>query len=262
MGSRSPAIIAGDLDPTIVVVEFEDSGYETHAPLGIRLAQALYHGSDHRSQVCTVLTTLGIEPPGIEVWDFAARDGPHVHDRIDRNARSLLPLEPPARRRASDAQRQGRTRPPQQRVASCGAAFGDERRAREIVVFLFRRKKKDEEPVDMEARSPESGLKYKDIALLGQMMKQGADLNLPRHALYYLYFSTAESAEAGAIDARAAAYSCEVREPRPAYPGQWALVCERHDAVLDIAGARGADDLFQEIADRHAGEFDGWEAAV
>ncbi len=68
-------LIAGDLDPASVVIEHEDSGYDTHAPLGIRLAQALYHGTDHRSQVCTALTTLGIEPPAIEVWDFAARDG-------------------------------------------------------------------------------------------------------------------------------------------------------------------------------------------
>jgi uncharacterized damage-inducible protein DinB len=68
-------LIAAELDPATVIVEYEDSGYETHAPLGIRLAQALYHGTDHRSQVCTALTTLGVEPPGIEVWDFAARDG-------------------------------------------------------------------------------------------------------------------------------------------------------------------------------------------
>jgi uncharacterized damage-inducible protein DinB len=64
-------VIAGDLDPATVVVEHEDNGSETHAPLGIRLAQALYHGTDHRSQVCTALTTLGIEPPAIEVWDIA-----------------------------------------------------------------------------------------------------------------------------------------------------------------------------------------------
>jgi uncharacterized damage-inducible protein DinB len=68
-------MIAGELDPTTDVVEYEDSGYETHAPLGIRLAQALYHGTDHRSQVCTALTSLGIEPPAIEVWDLAREDG-------------------------------------------------------------------------------------------------------------------------------------------------------------------------------------------
>ena len=68
-------IVAGDLDAATVVVEYEDSGYETHAPLGIRLAQALYHGTDHRSQVCTALTNLGIEPPAIEAWDLARQDG-------------------------------------------------------------------------------------------------------------------------------------------------------------------------------------------
>ena len=77
MEAHDPAwqrLVAGDPDPSTVVVEYEDSGYETHAPLGIRLAQALYHGTDHRSQVCTALTTLGIAPPAIEVWDFAALD--------------------------------------------------------------------------------------------------------------------------------------------------------------------------------------------
>ena len=69
--------ISDALDPTIDVVEIEDSGYETHAPLGIRLAQALHHGTDHRSQVCTALTALGIEPPSIDVWDFG-----HLDDRV------------------------------------------------------------------------------------------------------------------------------------------------------------------------------------
>jgi hypothetical protein len=129
-------------------------------------------------------------------------------------------------------------------------------------MFLFKRKAKNEEPVDMEARSPESGLKYKDIALLGQMLQQGADLNQPRHALYYLYFGTAEAAEAGAGEGRAAGYTCEIRDPLEAYPGQWSVVCERSDALLNVPGVRQADDLFQGIADRLKGEFDGWEAAV
>ncbi len=72
-------LIAGDLDPTTVVIEYEDNGYETYAPLGIRLAQALHHGTDHRSQICTALTSLGIEPPAIDVWDFGSLDGRHFH---------------------------------------------------------------------------------------------------------------------------------------------------------------------------------------
>ncbi|MBA2381876.1 MAG: DinB family protein [Chloroflexi bacterium] len=62
-------------DPTTDIVEYEDNGYETHAPLGIRLGQVLYHGTDHRSQVNTALTSLGIEPPAIEGWDIAREDG-------------------------------------------------------------------------------------------------------------------------------------------------------------------------------------------
>ena len=64
-----------DLDPDAVLVRRRDDGSETHAPMGIRLAQALHHGTDHRSQVCTALTALGIEPPAIDVWDFGDQDG-------------------------------------------------------------------------------------------------------------------------------------------------------------------------------------------
>jgi Regulator of ribonuclease activity B len=126
--------------------------------------------------------------------------------------------------------------------------------------FLFRRKSRDE--IDMEARSPELGIKYKDVSLLELMVEQGADLTQPRHALYFLYFNSADVAHAAADDGRAAGYTCEVRDPVPQRPGQWSVVCERPDALLDPAGVRAADDLFQGIADRHSGEFDGWEAAV
>ena len=68
-------LIAGSLDPELDVVEYEDSGWETHAPLGVRLAQALDHGTDHRSQICTALTSIGIDPPAIQVWDYAERAG-------------------------------------------------------------------------------------------------------------------------------------------------------------------------------------------
>jgi len=74
-GPEYASLLAGDLDPDRIVVRRRDDGSETHAPFGIRLAQALHHGTDHRSQICTVLTTLGIEPPLIDVWDYADQDG-------------------------------------------------------------------------------------------------------------------------------------------------------------------------------------------
>ena len=127
---------------------------------------------------------------------------------------------------------------------------------------LFSRKKRDEEPVDPNDRSPQLGVKYKDLQLLGALMQQGADLTKPRHALYYLYFANREAAEDGAAQARSAGYACEVRAPLPEYPEQWSLVCERSDAILDPNGVIAADDLFQGIADRLEGDFDGWEAAA
>jgi hypothetical protein len=129
--------------------------------------------------------------------------------------------------------------------------------------FLDRlRGKAPEEPLDMDERSAETGLKYKDLLLLGQMMQQGADLKQPRHALYYLYFGTREVAEEAATEGRAAGYSCEVREPLPDNAGQWSMLCERDDVVLDPKSVREADDLFEGIATRFGGDFDGWEAAV
>jgi uncharacterized damage-inducible protein DinB len=73
--ARWSELVAGDLDPDTVIVRRREDGSETHAPISIRLAQALHHGTDHRSQVCTVLTSLGIEPPGIDVWDYGEQAG-------------------------------------------------------------------------------------------------------------------------------------------------------------------------------------------
>ena len=64
----------GDLDPEADNVVRRD-GWEYHVPLGVRLAQVVHHGTDHRSQVCTALTSLGIEPPEIDLWAYADATG-------------------------------------------------------------------------------------------------------------------------------------------------------------------------------------------
>jgi len=74
-GAAWSGLLAQDLDPDAVTVRRREDGSKTHAPMGIRLAQALRHGTDHRSQFCTVLTTLGVEPRAIDVWDIGAQDG-------------------------------------------------------------------------------------------------------------------------------------------------------------------------------------------
>ena len=74
-GAAWSSLLAQDLDPDLVVVRHREDGSESHAPMGVRLAQALHHGTDHRSQVCTSLTMLGVEPPAIDVWDLADEGG-------------------------------------------------------------------------------------------------------------------------------------------------------------------------------------------
>jgi uncharacterized damage-inducible protein DinB len=74
-GPAWSALLATGLDPEANVVRHRDDGSESHAPMGIRLTQALHQGTDHRSQVCTALTTLGMEPPEIDAWAFAGSQG-------------------------------------------------------------------------------------------------------------------------------------------------------------------------------------------
>ncbi len=74
-GAGWSTVLDGELDPDAILVRHRDDGSEFHAPRGVRLAQVLHHGTDHRSQICTALTTLGLEPPEIDVWDFAWEQG-------------------------------------------------------------------------------------------------------------------------------------------------------------------------------------------
>jgi uncharacterized damage-inducible protein DinB len=75
-GALWSGLLAQDLDPNAMVKEIDaDDGYERDATTGIRLAQALTHGTDHRSQICTALTALGVDPPGIDAWTYGLQAG-------------------------------------------------------------------------------------------------------------------------------------------------------------------------------------------
>jgi uncharacterized damage-inducible protein DinB len=39
------------------------------------LVQAFNHATDHRSQICTILTALGIEPPDLSGWEWSLAAG-------------------------------------------------------------------------------------------------------------------------------------------------------------------------------------------
>ena len=67
-------LLATDADADFDSVE-RGEGWEFHAPLGLRLAQAIHHGTDHRSQICTALTSLGVTPPDIDLWAYGEATG-------------------------------------------------------------------------------------------------------------------------------------------------------------------------------------------
>jgi uncharacterized damage-inducible protein DinB len=67
-------LLAGDPDPDAWVIERGDR-WEFHSRLGLRLAQVVHHGTDHRSQICTALTGLGVTPPEIDLWAYGEATG-------------------------------------------------------------------------------------------------------------------------------------------------------------------------------------------
>lgn len=46
-------------------------GTDRDVPAGVVLMQALHHGNEHRSQVATILTQLGVTPPEWGLWEWA-----------------------------------------------------------------------------------------------------------------------------------------------------------------------------------------------
>jgi uncharacterized damage-inducible protein DinB len=69
-------LLGGSIDADAASREVDpDDGFERVAPMGIRLAQALHHGNDHRSQICTALTMLGVTPPALDAFTFGQEDG-------------------------------------------------------------------------------------------------------------------------------------------------------------------------------------------
>jgi uncharacterized damage-inducible protein DinB len=67
-------LLAANPDGETDIPEHGD-GWTFHAPTGFRLAQVIHHGTDHRSQICTALTGLGIEPPEIDLWAYGESAG-------------------------------------------------------------------------------------------------------------------------------------------------------------------------------------------
>ena len=54
---------------TLIVVE-EAFGVRFEIQADVILVQVINHSTEHRSQICTVLTSFGVEPPAIDLWAY------------------------------------------------------------------------------------------------------------------------------------------------------------------------------------------------
>ena len=44
-------------------------------PVSLFLIQAINHGTEHRSQIATILTQIGVEPPEMDGWTYFETSG-------------------------------------------------------------------------------------------------------------------------------------------------------------------------------------------
>ena len=107
------------------------------------------------------------------------------------------------------------------------------------------------------------GLSERDRLVLHHLVEAGADLDEPRHGLFFVHFPDEALAEAGATDGRARDFECRVNEPQPDDdPPRWWVVCEQPAIVLNGTTVRDLSAFFEQIAATHGGHYDGWEASV
>lgn len=64
--------LAGDVDSEHPLPPDEGTN---PIPAGVVIAVVLYHGSEHRGQICTILGALGYEPPDLTPWAYAFASG-------------------------------------------------------------------------------------------------------------------------------------------------------------------------------------------
>lgn len=53
----------------------DPEGRNLRMPVALFLLQAVNHGTEHRSQVATILTRLGVEPPDMDGWTYFFASG-------------------------------------------------------------------------------------------------------------------------------------------------------------------------------------------
>ena len=68
--ARWRELLAVEPDPAAVLVRKNPDGSEDRLTTRTCLVQAIHHGNDHRTHICTVLGAVGLEVPDLDAWHF------------------------------------------------------------------------------------------------------------------------------------------------------------------------------------------------
>ncbi len=98
-----------------------------------------------------------------------------------------------------------------------------------------------------------------DRLALRQLAGRGADLSKPRHVIHYVYFASERNAHEAAEDI-GDTWKTEVEAPT-GDDEQWCVKADGN-RTLSFETATAFRSWFVELAERHGGEYDGWEAAA
>ena len=70
------------------MVKETDGRVQVQYPLSALLAQAINHATEHRSQIATILTQQGIEPPDMSGWAYMEETGLFQESTVEESADS------------------------------------------------------------------------------------------------------------------------------------------------------------------------------
>jgi regulator of RNase E activity RraB len=102
-----------------------------------------------------------------------------------------------------------------------------------------------------------------DRKVFRQLLELGADLDNERHTIHYLYFATEEGADEACRDLESIGFDVTAGEKLESEPStrKWPVKAERIE-IINEEVIRSLRKPLAEIAEKHGGEYDGWEAAA
>jgi|SRR5215217_1757088 len=118
----------------------------------------------------------------------------------------------------------------------------------------------DDENLRFEILSEGGTPEERDLEVLETLEEHGADLSEPREVRVNLYFPTDQQVQAAGDELTEAGYEVVAWESA----GEEELIAMRavRELRIDRDNVAGFRSHFEDVAERHGGEFDGWEAAV